>query len=201
MSRRPPSWAVITASSKGTAGLAIAIRGVGAGNLAGGVVNAYFERLPLVAVCEADPAFLGGWSGVQHCDQKTLFAGVAKLQADLAASNAEALIRDAFRWRPRAGPDPVILGFPGDAEAVDDRIHVPASGPPGEPPACRRPAGGPGFSRGLLPAGRHRRERTSFAPRRPGSCAISSKRSERRFWSRWRRGAFFPSRIRAGPAS
>jgi len=44
---------------KGTAGLALAIRGVGAGNLAGGIVNAFFERLPLIAVCEVNPGFLG----------------------------------------------------------------------------------------------------------------------------------------------
>jgi len=119
---------------KGTAGLALAIRGVGAGNLAGGVVNAFFERLPVVAVCEADPASWGDWSGVQHCDQKTLFAGVAKLQADLAASNAESLIRDAFRVAAEGRPGPVILGFPGDAEALVDRLHVPASISAGEPP-------------------------------------------------------------------
>ena len=34
---------------KSTAGLAMGIRGVGAANMAGGVANVHFERLPLVA--------------------------------------------------------------------------------------------------------------------------------------------------------
>src|SRR5436305_4672080 len=40
---------------KNTAGLALAVKGVGAGNLAGGAVNAYFERLPVVCLCESSP--------------------------------------------------------------------------------------------------------------------------------------------------
>src|SRR3990172_6628535 len=37
---------------KNTAGLVLAIKGVGISNLVGGIADAYFERLPLVAVCE-----------------------------------------------------------------------------------------------------------------------------------------------------
>jgi acetolactate synthase I/II/III large subunit len=122
---------------KGTAGLALAIRGVGAGNLAGGVVNAFFERLPLIAICESTPVSPGDRTGVQQCDQNGLFAGVAKFQADLAASNVEALVRDAFRVAVEGRPGPVILGFPSDAEAIFDRAYVPVSGSPLRP----RPAG------------------------------------------------------------
>ena len=122
---------------KGTAGLALAIRGVGAGNLAGGIVNAFFERLPLIAVCEVNPASWGNWTGVQHCDQNSLFAGIAKLQADLGASNVEALMRDAFRVAAEGRPGPVVLSFPSDAEAIADRKYVPASGSPRQP----QPAG------------------------------------------------------------
>jgi acetolactate synthase-1/2/3 large subunit len=118
---------------KGAAGIAIAIRGVGAGNLAGGVVNAFFERLPLVAICEVDPASGGDRTGVQHCDQNTLFAGVAKMQAELAVSNADSLIREAFDVATEGRPGPVILGFPGDAEAIGDRFRVLASSSPPQP--------------------------------------------------------------------
>ena len=41
---------------KNSPGLALTVKGVGAGNLAGGVANTYFERKPLLCVCEAGPA-------------------------------------------------------------------------------------------------------------------------------------------------
>ena len=37
---------------KKTAGIAISIKGVGAGNLVGGALNAFLERMPLVCLCE-----------------------------------------------------------------------------------------------------------------------------------------------------
>src|SRR5438105_9116487 len=58
---------------KRTAGLAMSIRGVGAANLAGGVANVYFERLPLVGICEAPPVSSRPVETVQQCDQARLF--------------------------------------------------------------------------------------------------------------------------------
>ena len=50
------SSAAITAAYyghlRGGAGLAIGIKGAGAGNLAAGAVNAFFERMPVVCLCE-----------------------------------------------------------------------------------------------------------------------------------------------------
>ena len=40
---------------KNTAGLALSVKGIGAGNLAGGAANAYFERMPVVCLCESSP--------------------------------------------------------------------------------------------------------------------------------------------------
>ena len=101
---------------KGTAGLAVVIRGVGAGNLVGGIVNAHFERLPVVTVCEANPISWGDWCGVQHCDQGKLFAAAAKYQADLGAATADEVLRYAFRVAAEGRPGPVVLSFPGDAD-------------------------------------------------------------------------------------
>ena len=58
---------------KGTAGLALTIRGVGAANLVGGAANIHFERAPMVAVCETCPPATAGYEMVQHCDQLSLF--------------------------------------------------------------------------------------------------------------------------------
>ena len=43
---------------KNTAGLALSVKGIGAGNLAGGAANAYFERMPVVCLCESSQGML-----------------------------------------------------------------------------------------------------------------------------------------------
>src|SRR5579863_4761381 len=52
---------------KHTAGLAMSIRGVGAANLAGGIANLYFERYPLVAVCECAAISSAKSETIQQC--------------------------------------------------------------------------------------------------------------------------------------
>ena len=42
---------------KNSSGLSLAVKGVGAANLTGGIANAYFERMPVVAVCETTPNY------------------------------------------------------------------------------------------------------------------------------------------------
>ncbi|MCH2529543.1 MAG: hypothetical protein MK032_00175 [Dehalococcoidia bacterium] len=47
------SAAIIAAyygAGRATAGLAIGVKGVGAGNMAGGIANVFFERMPVVCV-------------------------------------------------------------------------------------------------------------------------------------------------------
>ena len=38
--------------TKGASGLAIGVKGVGAGNMVGGVSNVYFERMPVLAIVD-----------------------------------------------------------------------------------------------------------------------------------------------------
>ncbi|GIS28913.1 MAG: hypothetical protein CM15mP129_11100 [Chloroflexota bacterium] len=51
---------------KGSAGVALAVKGVGAANLVGGIANAYFERLPVICVCETNPKYSYENEMVQH---------------------------------------------------------------------------------------------------------------------------------------
>src|SRR6266567_5302450 len=94
------SSAAIAAASYGavrnSAGLAMSIRGVGAANLAGGVANVFFERLPLVGICEAPPISSQPAESVQQCDQPQLFAGVSRFQATLSKEHAQEVIHEAF---------------------------------------------------------------------------------------------------------
>jgi acetolactate synthase I/II/III large subunit len=98
----------------GAAGLAAAIRGVGAGNLVGGVVNASLERVPVVAVCDAYAASWKGSGGVQNCDHHQLFAATAEYQARLDPANSAAAVKEAF-FQPKDGrPGASVLDSPGD---------------------------------------------------------------------------------------
>lgn len=99
---------------RGCAGLALAIKGPGAGNLVGGAVNAYFERKPVVCITEALPeAFVPVEMG-QRIDQPGLFRTAAKQVARLVPADAGAAIDAAFDCAAAGRPGPVLLDLPGD---------------------------------------------------------------------------------------
>ena len=99
---------------RGCAGLALAIKGPGAGNLVGGAVNAYFERKPVVCITEALPeAFVPAELG-QRIDQPGLFQQAAKQVAKLVPAGAGAAIDAAFDTAAAGRPGPVLLDLPGD---------------------------------------------------------------------------------------
>jgi acetolactate synthase-1/2/3 large subunit len=117
---------------KGTAGLAMSIRGVGAANLAGGVANVYFERLPLVGICEAPPVSSVPTESVQQCDQPRLFEGISGYQSMLTANGAPQMIREAFARAAEGRPTPSILHLPAGLGEVEDsrsssQEHLPES--------------------------------------------------------------------------
>ena len=99
---------------RGCAGLALAIKGPGAGNLVGGAVNAYFERKPVVCITEALPeAFVPVEMG-QRIDQPGLFRTAAKQVARLVPADAGAAVDAAFDNASAGRPGPVLLDLPGD---------------------------------------------------------------------------------------
>jgi acetolactate synthase I/II/III large subunit len=107
-------------SLKRTAGLAMSIRGVGAANLAGGVANVYFERLPLVAICEAPPVSNIPTESVQQCDQSRLFEGVSGYQSTLTVDGAREMIWQAFARAVDGRPTPSVLHLPAGLGDVND---------------------------------------------------------------------------------
>jgi acetolactate synthase-1/2/3 large subunit len=118
------SSAAIAAATYGavkkTAGLAMSIRGVGAANLAGGVANAYFERLPLVGICEASPPSARPVESVQECDQKRLFDGVVGYQAKLSVDDGASMIQQAFSRATDGRPTPSMLHLPAGLGELKD---------------------------------------------------------------------------------
>src|SRR5262249_47752844 len=99
---------------------AMSIRGVGAANLAGGVANVYFERWPLVGICEALPVAAEPGESVQQCDQAQLFSGVSRYQATLSKERAQEMIREAFCTAVSGRPIPSMLHLPAGLGDVDD---------------------------------------------------------------------------------
>src|ERR1043166_212777 len=80
---------------KETAGLVLSVKGVGFGNLVGGIANAYFERAPLLAICECSPASVQQREMIQHCDHAAMAAVITKYRATLDAEKAPAMIGEA----------------------------------------------------------------------------------------------------------
>lgn len=97
-----------------TAGLALAVKGVGAGNLAGGAVNAYFERVPVVCCCECSPLSTGHLELVCQCSHGKLFDSVVKSEHTVSLDTARADLRDAFFQATDGRPGPVLLDVPTD---------------------------------------------------------------------------------------
>lgn len=127
--------AAYNGSLRHTAGLAMTIRGVGAANLAGGIANVHFERMPVVAVCEVAPSSMAGREGTQQCNQTALFDGIAKYQSVLSAATARSSIRQAFSRAQEGRPGPALLHIPSDlggqplAEQASETNPAPAVAP------------------------------------------------------------------------
>ena len=120
---------------RGCAGLALAIKGPGAGNLVGGAVNAYFERKPVVCITEALPeAFLPAEMG-QRIDQPALFQTAAKQVARLLPAGAGSTIDAAFDSAAAGRPGPVLLDLPGDLGGAEAGAAAQAAPEAGVPPA------------------------------------------------------------------
>ena len=99
---------------KDTAGLALAVKGVGAGNLVGGAVNAYFERVPVVCCCESGSAETRHLELVSQCAHQGLFESVVKYQATLEPETATSTLQEAFFQANDGRPGPVLLDVPTD---------------------------------------------------------------------------------------
>ena len=117
------SSAAITAAYyghlRGGAGLAIGIKGAGAGNLAAGAVNAFFERMPVVCLCER----MGSGARAdmsQVCVQEPLFAPVSNATLEIdAAGDPGRTIDAAFAAATGGRPGPALLQWPSDQTQAD----------------------------------------------------------------------------------
>ena len=114
---------------KNTAGLALSVKGIGAGNLAGGAANAYFERMPVVCLCESSPMHVVQKEMVQHCDHAQLFGAAVKYQDTLTAAEAAASVREAVFQATDGRPGPALLNLPSDMGLVEcgDPLTIKAS--------------------------------------------------------------------------
>ncbi len=103
----------------GTAGLALAVQGVGAANLVGGAVNSHFERMPLICLCESSPDSFTQTDLVQHCGHDGLFGGVAKHMGTLRAETAAQSVQDSVFHATDGRPGAVQINLPSDQGAAE----------------------------------------------------------------------------------
>ncbi|WP_264844746.1 thiamine pyrophosphate-dependent enzyme [Caldinitratiruptor microaerophilus] len=125
------------AKASGRAGVAMATRGVGAGNLAIGVHTARQDSTPLVVLLGQVPTRFLHREAFQEVDLAAFFRPVAKwaVQVEHPARVPE-LVAQAFRVATAGRPGPVVVALPEDVldREVDFR-------PPAPPPRPRpRPA-------------------------------------------------------------
>ncbi|MBE17922.1 MAG: hypothetical protein CMH79_04085, partial [Nitrospinae bacterium] len=104
---------------KDSAGLCLGVKGVGAANLAGGVANAYFERMPVVCVCETTPNYSYENEMVQHADHQGLMQSVTKSMVTLSKDKPSDLIRNAFNTSIEGLSGPVLIDFPSDMGLIE----------------------------------------------------------------------------------
>ena len=117
------SSAAIAAGTYGlvnkTAGLALAVKGVGAANLVGGIANAYFERLPVVCVCEATPNYSYENEMVQHTDHKKMMGTLTKMINTISTDNPTKTILDSYNIASSGIEGPVLIDFPSNIGLAD----------------------------------------------------------------------------------
>ena len=97
---------------KGTPGIAISVKGVGAGNLVGGAVNAHFERMAVLCISEAgDPN--STTELVQIADHDQMFGAVTKLQRTFTHESAAESLQRAVFEAGDGRPGPTVLNVTG----------------------------------------------------------------------------------------
>jgi acetolactate synthase-1/2/3 large subunit len=102
----------------GTAGLAIGVKGVGAGNMLGGVANVFFERMPVVCAFEAGPTN-SDINLVQVTDHSAMFGGITKSFSTLERSTANDTLRDAVATATDGRRGPVVIDYPSNFDDGD----------------------------------------------------------------------------------
>ena len=126
------STAAIAAGAYGllkeSSGLSLAVKGVGAANLTGGIANAYFERMPVVGICETTPNYSYENEMVQHADHYAMMKSVTKKMLTISNDNPGETIRDAFSTSMENRQGPVLIDFPSDMGLVDvkDKLNSPS---------------------------------------------------------------------------
>lgn len=104
---------------KGTAGLCGVVKGVGAGNLAGGIANVNLERQPVVCISETAASTNRGLPMTQVIGQEDMLAAITKYSGTLVPDTAAETLQQALSEALDGRPGPVALNVPPDLAAQD----------------------------------------------------------------------------------
>ena len=109
------AWGEIT----GAPGVFLSTRGPGAANMVNGVLQAYLDRCPMIAITDqySAPAYSAGTH--MRLDQLALFQPITKWNSSINAQSARQQIRRAIRAAVGHPPGPVQLDLPNSEKTSE----------------------------------------------------------------------------------
>ena len=124
----------------GVPGVCYGTVGPGATNLSTGVVNAYLDRSPVIALTSEPPEKLIGRTVQMAIDHQALFRPITKATTRLTADRIDQILAQALRIATAEAPGPVHIGLPEDLGSRKIPDALPAYAPSWPRPSLIAPA-------------------------------------------------------------
>jgi acetolactate synthase-1/2/3 large subunit len=115
------------ARASGGPGVCMATSGPGATNLMTGILNAYMDSSPVVAITGQVPKPLLGTDAFQEADMVSCMLPVTKHNFMIGSvAEVPRMVRLAFKIATTGRPGPVHIDLPKDVQASKDKVKIPA---------------------------------------------------------------------------
>jgi acetolactate synthase-1/2/3 large subunit len=126
------------ARTSGRVGVCCATSGPGATNLVTGLLDAFMDSVPVVAITGQVRTELMGTDGFQEADVCAITQGITKRNFLITdPTKIASTLHEAFALARRGRPGPVLVDIPNDLLKVQLDPQVAAAVPPSHPPAAR----------------------------------------------------------------
>jgi len=115
------------ARASGKAGVCMTTSGPGATNLTTGILNAYMDSSPVVALSGQVPGQLLGTDAFQEADMLSVMLPITKHNFIVrSAAEVPSIVRLAFKIATTGRPGPVHIDFPKDTQTDKADVEIPA---------------------------------------------------------------------------
>ncbi|MEA1905206.1 MAG: thiamine pyrophosphate-binding protein, partial [Candidatus Hadarchaeota archaeon] len=111
----------------GGPGVCMATSGPGATNLTTGILNAYIDSSPVIAITGQVPKSLLGTDAFQEADVVSVMLPITKHNFMMkSVSEVPRRVRLAFKIATTGRPGPVHIDLPKDVQVSEDKVEIPA---------------------------------------------------------------------------